>query len=165
MAPVHVANFDDMPHPRCVLGSLFKNPYMMIAADQFPLNLQEPGSRVRFKQPHLAGAFQVLMPGETAAPNTPSGKTGTPSSQQAGTPFNVRVNACDAYWNVIPSSDTVTITSSDTGAGLPANAALVGGTKTFAVTLNTAGSATVTASDVTDNTKTANTGSSTTVTP
>jgi hypothetical protein len=110
--------------------------------------------------------LQVLMPGETAAPNTPTGKTGTPTAQQAGFQFNVRVNACDTYWNVIPASDTVTITSSDAGASLPSDAALVGGTASFPVTLTTTTSTqTVTATDVTDNTKTANTGSSTTVTP
>jgi hypothetical protein len=107
--------------------------------------------------------LQVLMPGETAAPNTPTGKTGTPDPQAAGVEFNVTVNAVDSLWNVVPASDTVTITSSDGSATLPADAALVGGTKTFAVTFNASGHFTVTATDVTDGTKTANTGSSTTV--
>src|SRR5256885_9414521 len=40
---------------------------------------------------------------------------------------------------------------------MPANAALALGTKTFSVTLKTAGSATVTATDITDGTKAANT--------
>jgi hypothetical protein len=107
--------------------------------------------------------LQVLMPGETAASNTPSGKSGTPDAQSAGIPFNVTVNAVDAVWNRVKSTDTITITSSDTAASLPADAALVGGTATFSVTLNTAGSFTVTATDVTDGTKTANTGTATTV--
>ena len=55
----------------------------------------------------------------------------------------------------------ITITSSDETATLPADAALVGGTATFSVTFNTAGTWTVTATDVTDATKTANTGSGT----
>lgn len=107
--------------------------------------------------------LQVLMPGETAAPNTPSGKTGTPTDQFAGVPFNVTVNAVDQFWNVVPSSDTINITSSDTTATLPADATLASGSRTFAVTLNTSGSWTVTATDVTDGTKTANTGTATNV--
>jgi hypothetical protein len=106
--------------------------------------------------------LQVLMPGETAAPNTPTGKTGTPDPQAVGTSFNVTVNAVDAVWNVVTSAtDTVDITSSDSTASLPADAALVNGTGSFTVTFGQAGTWTVTATDVTDATKTANTGSPT----
>src|SRR5262249_50945281 len=85
-----------------------------------------------------AAAFaklQVLVPGETAAPGTSSGKTGTPLAETAGTAFNVTVNAVDANWNLINTNDTVSITSSDANATLPANAALVSGTRAFSVTL------------------------------
>ncbi len=108
-----------------------------------------------------AGAFtklQLLAPGESAAPGSTSGKTGSPSAQTAGTAFSVTVNAVDANWNPITNvADTIAITSSDTNAVLPSNAALVSGTKTFIVTLKTAPSQTVTASDVTQPSKTANT--------
>ncbi|MBI3417000.1 MAG: Ig-like domain repeat protein, partial [Verrucomicrobia bacterium] len=94
--------------------------------------------------------LQILVPGETAAPGTASGKTGAPGAQMAGAAFNVTVNAVDADWNVVNTvTDTVAINPSDVNAPLPANAALVAGTQTFSVTLNTAGSATVGASDVT----------------
>jgi hypothetical protein len=108
--------------------------------------------------------LQVLMPGETAAPNTPTGKTGTPTAQTAGLPFNITVNAVDQFWNVSQSSDEIAITCSDASASLPLNATLVGGTKTFSVTFGSVsapGTWTVTATDVTDGTKTANTGSPT----
>ena len=105
--------------------------------------------------------LQVLMPGETAAPNTTTGKTGTPDAQSVGFPFNVTVNAVDQFWNVVPSSDEVAITSSDASATLPANATLVNGSATFSVTFNNGGNWTVTATDATDSTKTAGTGSST----
>ena len=85
-----------------------------------------------------ATKLQLLVPGETASPGTTTGKTGTPTAQTAGTPFTVTVNAVDTYWNVVSSTHTIAITSSDANAGLPANAALVGGTHTFSVTLNTA---------------------------
>jgi hypothetical protein len=112
------------------------------------------------------GAFaklQILVPGEVAAPGTASGKSGTPTAQTAGTAFSVTVNAVDANWNLINTNDTVSITSSDVNATLPSNAALVGGTKVFSVTCKTAGSATVTASDVTHPAITANTSPSITV--
>ena len=89
------------------------------------------------------------MPGETAAPGTTSGKTGTPTAQTAGTSFSVTVKAVDASWNVISTNDTVQLTSSDAQATLPANAALSGGSVTLSLTNKTSGSQTVTASDVT----------------
>ena len=111
-----------------------------------------------------ATKLQVLMPGETAAPGTGSGKTGTPTAQTAGTATTVTVNAVDANWNVVSSATpTVAITSSDGNATLPANAALVSGTKTFSVTLKTVGSQTVTATDQDASPLTANTGTATIV--
>jgi hypothetical protein len=108
--------------------------------------------------------LQLLVPGETAAPGTASGKTGTPSPQVAGTPFNVTVNAVDANWNLVNTiADTVGLTSSGSNATLPANAGLVSGTRTFSVTLNTVGSQTLTTSDLTDGSKMANTSPTITV--
>src|SRR5439155_18235971 len=73
-----------------------------------------------------AGAFtklQILLPGETAAPGTSTGKTGTPTAQTSGTPLNVTVNAVDANWNTITTvSDIVGLASSDANAVLPSNA-------------------------------------------
>lgn len=106
------------------------------------------------------GAFvklQVLAPGEISAPATATGKTGTPTSQTAGTAFNVTVNAVDANWNVVNTNDTVSITSTDANAALPANGALLSGSKVVSVTLKTVGSAAITASDVTNPTVTSNT--------
>jgi hypothetical protein len=114
----------------------------------------------------IAGAFahlQVLMPGETAAPGTSTGKTGSPTAQTVNTPLTVTVNAVDANWNLISTNDFVQLTSSDLSAVLPANAALSGGAGTFSVTFLTAGSQTVTASDVTHPGIASNTGSLTVV--
>ncbi|WP_343533417.1 T9SS type A sorting domain-containing protein [Pedobacter sp.] len=84
--------------------------------------------------------LQILFPGETAVPNTASGKTGTPTAQNAGVPFNVTVNAVDANWNVVSTvTDEVAIANAlaaDAATSvLPANANLVSGTGTFSVTL------------------------------
>src|SRR5213075_1229115 len=108
-----------------------------------------------------SGAFtklQILVPGETAAPGSSTGKTGTPTSSTAGTAFNITVNAVDNFWNVInTAADMVDISSTDSNATLPADTALVSGTKTLSFTLKTAGVQSLTASDITDGTKTANT--------
>src|SRR5690606_34069223 len=89
-----------------------------------------------------AGDFvklQLLVPGETAAPGTATGKTGDPSSQTSGEAFNVTVNAVDANWNKVSSApaDMIAITSSDANAVLPEDAALTSGAQTFSVTLKT----------------------------
>ena len=105
-----------------------------------------------------AGAFAkllILVPGEAAAPGSPTGKTGSPNVQTANAPFTVTVQAVDANWNAVSSTDTVGITSSDANAVLPSNAALVAGAGSFSITLETGGSATVTATDITDGSKTA----------
>jgi len=94
--------------------------------------------------------LQILLPGETAAPGSASGKTGSPTAQTSGTAFNATVNAVDANWNLISTNDTVHITASDTNATLPTDTALSAGNGTFSVTLKTAtNSVSVTASDVT----------------
>jgi fibronectin-binding autotransporter adhesin len=114
-----------------------------------------------------AGAFvqlQILVPGEAADPGSATGKTGTPTTQTAHAPFSVTVHAVDSYWNVVASTDTVAITSSDANASLPGNAALVAGSATFNVTLETGGATTLTATDLTDGAKTASTSASISVT-
>ena len=93
-----------------------------------------------------ASRLEVLLPGMSAAPGTTAGYTGSPSATTAGSRVTLTVNATDVYWNVIPSAtQTVTITTTDPNATLPASAALVSGTGTFQVTLKTTGSHTVTA--------------------
>src|ERR1035437_1550516 len=114
-----------------------------------------------------AGPFtklQLVLPGQTATPGTASGGTGlsgTVPTQITGQPFNTTVNAVDDNWNVTTATDTIAMTSSDGGATFSpsASAALVAGTKTFGVTLNSAASQTVTFTDSTDGSKTAATGS------
>jgi hypothetical protein len=110
--------------------------------------------------PGTAAKLQVLMPGETAAAGSTTGKTGSPSTQTAGVAVTVTVNAVDANWNLVSSTHTIAITATDASAVLPANAALVAGTKTFSVTLTTASSTgwTVTAKDTNAPLLTANTG-------
>lgn len=113
--------------------------------------------------------LQVLMPGETAAPYTASGKTGTPDPQTVGVPFNVSVRAVDEMWNPTGSADLIRISTTDTSATdgnlnpFPVDVSLGGGIATVSVTFNQSGTWTITATDVTDGTKSPNTGSPTVV--
>src|SRR5207244_6736376 len=78
--------------------------------------------------PAAFAKLQLLVPGETAAPGSATGKSGTPTASTAATAFNITVNAVDSFWNVVNAvSDTVDITSTDANATLPADAALVSG--------------------------------------
>jgi hypothetical protein len=102
--------------------------------------------------------LQVLLPGETAAPNTPSGKTGTPTSFSLSNPGlwdPIIVRAVDPTWNLINVTDTIHLTTTDTTATVPAtDVAMVNGVATFTVanntsiTFGTTGTYTVTATNM-----------------
>jgi Concanavalin A-like lectin/glucanases superfamily len=71
-----------------------------------------------------------------------------PATASVNSAFNVTVSALDANnFPVIGYAGTVHITSSNGTATLPANSTLTNGVGTFSVTLRTAGSFTVTATD------------------
>src|SRR5262249_38071307 len=130
------------------------------AADVTHVNVTASASPAITVNPGPFAKLQVLAPGEIAAPGTPTGKTRTPSAQAAASACNVTVNGVDANWNVLSNvTDTIGITSSDPNAVLPSNAALVAGSQLFSVTLKSSGSRTVTATDITDGSKGANTSS------
>lgn len=91
----------------------------------------------------------VVLPGETATPGVAPGKSGTPTAQTAGVAFNGAVYAYDSAYNVDTASiDTIHVTSTDAAAINPPDAALSGGSRTFSITLKTAGTQTVQATDV-----------------
>ncbi len=98
--------------------------------------------------------LQVLFPGETAAPGTPTGKTGTPDPYSIATNSlaTFTVNAVDSNWFPVTTvNDMIMITSSDNSASLPPNQPLVNGTGQYSLQFGTAGTWTVTATDVTTN--------------
>ncbi len=111
--------------------------------------------------------LQVLLPGETNAPNTATGKTGTPIAQSDSTETMVTINMCDSNWNIVNSSDNITISSSDGAADLPNPAALVNGTLTEGMFFGSVSPPqyTVTATDLTAGSILPNTSSSVTVGP
>jgi hypothetical protein len=71
-----------------------------------------------------------------------------PTSATAGTAFNITVTALDASNRVASGySDTLSFTSTDAHADLPANSTLTNGAATFPAAFETAGSQTITATD------------------
>jgi hypothetical protein len=93
--------------------------------------------------------LQVLAAGQTPQGGTASGFSGTPSPQNAGTPFNLRVRAVDAYWNRVQGiNDQVSLVSTDAFAGMPAQVTLVNGEVVLPITMYKAGTQTVSASDL-----------------
>src|SRR5208337_4695106 len=100
----------------------------------------------------------------TPAAATPLAVAGAPGGT-AGTGETLTVTAEDPYGNTDPSyTGTVQFTSSDAQAVLPANATLTDGVGSFTVTLKTAGTQSVTATD-TVTTSIAGTETGITVTP
>ena|GEM_PF-657120 len=94
---------------------------------------------------------QILVPGEEAAPNTLSGKTGQPLDQTVGVPFQVRVRVTDDNWVTWPGvTHTIRFYSTNSTADLPPDTPLIDGEMTTWVTLNHEGSFTVKAKDYTD---------------
>jgi hypothetical protein len=74
--------------------------------------------------------------------------SGFPSSATAGDQHSFTVTARDAYGNIATGySGTVTFSSNDPQAVLPADSTLTGGTGAFPATLKTAGSRSITATD------------------
>jgi hypothetical protein len=95
--------------------------------------------------------LQILLPGETEAPGTLGGKTGVPTAQTVGVPFNFRVRAVDDQWYLVDTiTDVIQLGSSDASATLPPNTSLEAGEATLTAILNAAGSFTISADDQTD---------------
>jgi hypothetical protein len=94
--------------------------------------------------------LQVLWPGETNAPNTTTGKIGTPQTGfTPTTPVTVTINMVDSTFHIVNSSDAVYETSSDSQALFNTGPALslVGGTVTDQVYFSAAGTPTETVTD------------------
>ena len=113
--------------------------------------------------------LQVLLPGETNAPNTATGKIGTPDpvSLGAGGTINVTINAVDSTYHIVTTApgNMIALGCTDSTATLPTPAALVNGTVTEQVTFVSTGSFTVTATNVTNVSIPTATSSSVTVDP
>ena len=97
--------------------------------------------------PASATNLQLLVPGETTVPGSPTGKTGTPDgdlltggiqSFVAGTTFTVTVNSVDPFYNkVLTTNAQVHLVTTDTHDIEPADLPLTSGTTAFQVTFIT----------------------------
>jgi hypothetical protein len=100
----------------------------------------------------------VLAPGESVAPGTASGRTGSATDQSINYSFNVTVLATDQWWNPVNgATDVVHLSSSDPGAQLQPDTAMVDGRTEMRVRLATGGFQQITVSDVTNPARTGST--------
>ena len=115
----------------------------------FSVTLKTVGSQTVTATDTTTGSINGSESGVTVTPASATSFSVTGlSGNTAGTAGSMTVTALDSYGNVATSySGTVHFTSSDAQAVLPANASLNGGTGTFDVTLKTAGTQLVTATD------------------
>ncbi len=132
----------------------------LIGTSDLPTN----GSEAYFSVVQRAySQLLVLLPGETNAPNTPTGKGGTPNavSLTDDGELDVTVQAVDAnFYPVTSSTDTIAIADSSGGTATdPSPAAMVSGLVSFdgstptgpqPVFFTTTGTFTVTATDTTN---------------
>jgi hypothetical protein len=98
----------------------------------------------------MAACASALAPSAASAAPATHFLVSAPANATAGTAFTITVTALDQFNNIDTGySGTVHFTSSDAGVGvaLPADATLTNGIGNFSVTLVTAGSQTVTATD------------------
>ena len=162
-APISWINLTNNPAVPVVTYTVGTNIHALVAQADMP-DTNSPSTFFALRR-DVALRVQVLMPGETNAPGTTTGKIGTPTAQRVGAPFNLTINATDANWHIMTSCvDVVNITSSDTQAGGTGPVTLTNGTATVSFNFGTTGAQTVTATDTVDATV-ADTGSSTTVNP
>jgi hypothetical protein len=118
-----------------------------------PKSALPAGSKAFFRLAKLVPTqMQVLLPGETNAPNTVNGKVGTPTAAPVGTGVLVTVNVVDATWNVVPiNGDSISYTSTDTTAILPGNGSFVNGTTSGTILFQQTGNWTVLAHAASNN--------------
>ena len=76
--------------------------------------------------------LQVLVPGETAVPGSPTGKTAVGiSTQAAGVSFPVTVNAVDLHWNPVVTPAQVSLATTDPYAPAQPQQTLISGATIF----------------------------------
>jgi hypothetical protein len=93
----------------------------------------------------------IIAPGESPAPGTESGRSGTATDQSINYAFTVTVFATDSYWNPVGGVDHVVhLSSGDPLATLPNDTALTDGRADLTVRLATGGFQQLTVADVTD---------------
>ena len=81
---------------------------------------------------NVASKLQLLVPGETAVPGSPTGKSSIGiSTQAAGVSFPVAVNSVDLNWNVVSAGPQIGLTTTDPYAPAAPYQNLFNGTTVF----------------------------------
>lgn len=122
------------------------NIYAFLEADPSKNGTSDPFT----VHPGSFARVQAVLPGQSPLPGSVSGVSGSPATQSAGQGFWVDVYSTDAYWNPVPSVDTVRLASSDAAASTPVSGALSEGFRRFTVSLGTVGTQTISVSDQTN---------------
>jgi hypothetical protein len=144
-----------------LLSSMTDQPGVLEILDNGKRTALVPSSLVGANQgffrlvEHTFSQLQVLLPGESNAPNTPTGKAGTPDEVylSLGGNEDVTVNAVDDKYNIVSGvTDMIRLTcSTDPLSFMPNDTAMVNGTVTFtgvnAVAFGTTGLQTIMATD------------------
>ncbi|MBE0565777.1 MAG: hypothetical protein IH621_07480 [Krumholzibacteria bacterium] len=142
--PGNVMTISNATSARVVLRSADQLQYLRAASSGIQPNDSSPVQ----VSPAPYARMVVAAPGELLDPGIfdsieDDGKTGQPSVQDAGVPFNVRVYATDPFWNPVSDFDPVLplamdFSSSDLAAVLPVNPqAIATNSGNFQVTLIT----------------------------
>jgi len=142
--PGNVVTINNPTDIRVVLRSADQMQYLRAESSGIDANDSSPV----LVSPDAYARMVVAAPGETLDPGIfdtieDDGKIGTPSVQDAGVPFSVRVYATDAYWNPVMDVDpslplAMGFSSSDGAAVLPGNPQTISDNNgDFAVTLIT----------------------------
>lgn len=109
----------------------------------------EVGGFVSLDVPVFYSHLQILLPGEEAAPGTETGKIGQPQPQVAGVPFPVRIRACNADFEPVPTDRVVVrLTTTDHTATVPVAEPMLNGELVTELTFNASGTFTISAEDI-----------------
>ncbi len=130
-------------------ATLPANSTLTAGTGTFSVTLKTAGSHTVTATDTVTSSITGTSSGVTVNPAAATHlSVSVPASATAGSAVNVTVTALDAFNNTATGyAGTVTFTSTDGAATLPANSTLTAGTKTFSATFRTAGSETISATD------------------
>jgi S-adenosylmethionine hydrolase len=146
---VHFSSTD----PKAVLPADFTFAASNAGTASFPITLETVGSRSITIADTATPSLTMTQSGITVNPASAQSLTltGFPTTAMAGTGYNVTITAYDAYGNVASGyTGKIHFSSTDSKAVLPADFPFTttnAGTANFAITLETAGSQSITVAD------------------
>ncbi len=103
--------------------------------------------------PNIATKLLALLPGQSEAwgtyASTQPGRSGMPADMAAGTPVQITLRSCDDYYNFQSVDNSlISIAATDPNMSIPANRNLSNGVTFYTIIPVTAGTQTITVSDM-----------------